>query len=131
LGDTPSRLYLSNVTNLAFHDLTPENHHVPPGANLLLGLGQKFIPTPRRTTGSKELNEHLFRFRRDLYRAVFWGEDSEEELSSQGTIYRGVNATSYKCDKLVSHFKILTIGAVKPAESLTYACCRLPTATLQ
>jgi len=79
LGDTPSMLHLSNVTNLAFHDLTPENHHVPPGANLLLGLGQKFIPTPRRTTGSKELNEHLFRFRRDLYRAVFWGEDSEEE----------------------------------------------------
>jgi hypothetical protein len=79
LGDTPSMLHLSNVTNLAFHDLTPENHHVPPGANLLLGLGQKFIPTLRRTTGSKELNEHLFRFRRDLYRAVFWGEDSEEE----------------------------------------------------
>jgi hypothetical protein len=23
------------------------------------------------------MNEHLFRFRRDLYRAVFWGEDSD------------------------------------------------------
>ena len=40
LGNTPVALYLSDVTNLAFHDLTPENHHVPPGANLLLGLGQ-------------------------------------------------------------------------------------------
>lgn len=71
-------LYLSDVTNLAFHDLT-DDKSVPHSAQLLLGLGQKFIPTPKYSTSAKDMNEHLFRFRRDLYRAVFWGEDDDSE----------------------------------------------------
>ncbi len=75
-------MYLSNVTNLAFHDLT--NGKVQPGANVLcsaLAINHKFVPTPRFTftMTAKDVNENLFRFRRDLYRATFWGEDSDEE----------------------------------------------------
>lgn len=77
LGNTPVALYLSDVTNLAFHDLT-DDKSVPPSARLLLGLGQKFIPAPKYSSSCKDMNEHLFRFRRDLYRAVFWGEDSDK-----------------------------------------------------
>ena len=76
LGETHSQLVLSKLTNLAFHDLT--DGKVPAGSNILLGLGQKFIPTPRFTTGIKEMNENLFRFRRDLYRATFWGDEEEK-----------------------------------------------------
>ena len=65
LGSTPLRFYLSDVSNLAFHDLTEDNS-VPSGAALLLGLGQKFIPIPKSTTGCKDLIEYLFRLRRDL-----------------------------------------------------------------
>lgn len=80
----PLRQYTSKITNLAFHDLTEDNS-VPAGANLLLGLGSKFIPSPPKTTGIKDLKPFLFRFKRDLYRAAFYGdtEDDEDDFTTR------------------------------------------------
>ena len=56
LANTPTWYYFSRSSHLAFHDFTQQKQ---PAKNLhyLLGLGLKFIPTPRRTNTWNKLKE--------------------------------------------------------------------------
>lgn len=62
---------------MAFHDLTP-NQSAPPDAKTLLGLGPKFVCTPKTTTGS--LAKNFERFERDFFiKVIYAGEDESPE----------------------------------------------------
>jgi hypothetical protein len=77
LGATPPINYFPRVTNLAFHDLTTGNI-LPPMANTLLGLGLKFIPTPKSNTSPDEQTTTLERFERDLSLKVFFAGNTDD-----------------------------------------------------
>jgi hypothetical protein len=63
-------------SNMAFHDLTPSKC-APADAKTLLGLGSKFIVTPKFTTGA--ITPSNYRLERDLQLRVYFagGDDSE------------------------------------------------------
>ena len=71
LGSTPPNAYFHPVSNLAFHDLTTGDI-LPPMANTLLGLGLKFIPTPKINTSPDEQSTTLNRFERDFSLKIFF-----------------------------------------------------------
>ena len=62
--------YFTKVKNLTFHDLTTGNI-LPKSSNLLLGLGLKFIPTPKSTTPD-DIDKTLSRFERDIGLKVYF-----------------------------------------------------------
>jgi len=64
LGSMTATEYFPKVKNLTFHDLTTGNI-LPKSSNLLLGLGLKFIPTPKGTTPD-DIDKTLSRFERDI-----------------------------------------------------------------
>lgn len=68
--------YLNRPTHAAFHDLTTVRKP-PPNLRSLLGLGLKFIPTPRTTNSYRHIQQSTFeRFRRALHLKVhFAGSD--------------------------------------------------------
>jgi hypothetical protein len=84
LGNTPPNDYFS-ISNLAFHDLTTGNI-LPQSANTLLGLGLKYIPTPRINTSPDEQDKSLSRFERDFSLKVFFAGDTEESSSVNTTL---------------------------------------------
>ena len=60
-------------SNMAFHDLTPDQS-APPNAQALLGLGSKFVCTPSKTTG--DLSKTFRRFECDFFiKVIFAGDD--------------------------------------------------------
>jgi hypothetical protein len=61
LGKMQQSDYSTTVNNLTFHNLTTGNI-LPTSASLLLGLGLKFIPTPRHNITQKDLDITLSRF---------------------------------------------------------------------
>ena len=75
---------------MAFHDLTPDKS-APPNCKQLFGLGSKFIPTPSKTTGKRDLEKAFSRFDRDFrLRVHFAGEDSDpsgEEAPHKSKLY--------------------------------------------
>ena len=75
--------YFTQVKNLTFHDLTADNI-LPKSSNLLLGLGLKFIPTPKGTTPD-DLDITLSRFEQDIGLKTFFSgatkDDSYDPLS--------------------------------------------------
>ena len=77
LGNTNPKSYFPHVENLAFHDLTTGGI-LPPMANTLLGLGLKFIPTPKLNTSPDEQITTLERFERDLSLKVFFAGDTDD-----------------------------------------------------
>ena len=74
LGNTHPSLYFPPLTNMTFHDLTT-NHKLPPTAHHLLGLGLKFIPTPKLNTTPDALDATISRFERDLNLQVYFAGD--------------------------------------------------------
>jgi hypothetical protein len=84
LGYTPPNDYFS-ISNLAFHDLTTGNI-LPQSANTLLGLGLKYIPTPKINTSPDEQDKSLSRFERDFSLKVFFAGDTEESSSVNTTL---------------------------------------------
>lgn len=80
LGNTPIDEYFPTVTNLAFHDLTSQGT-LPPSANSLLGLGLKYIPTPKITITQDDMDKTLSRFERDIGLTTFFA-GSEDDTSS-------------------------------------------------
>ena len=79
--------YFAKPTNLAFHDMTTT---IKPPRNLraLLGLGMKFIPTPRLSHSKAYLSQTdtatLPTFYRDLQLRIFFaGEENEDEESNE------------------------------------------------
>ena len=77
LGNTSPSTYFPHVENLAFHDLTTGGI-LPPMANILLGLGLKFIPTPKLNTSPDEQITTLERFERDFSLKVFFAGDTDD-----------------------------------------------------
>ena len=67
-------------SNMAFHDLTPSKS-APQSARALLGLGSKFICTPKFTTGSIESN--FLRLERDMHLRVFFACGNELDASPE------------------------------------------------
>jgi hypothetical protein len=77
LGNTHPNDYFHPVSNLAFHDLTTGGI-LPPMANTLLGLGLKFIPTPKTNTSLDEQATTLDRFERDFSLKVFFAGNTDD-----------------------------------------------------
>ena len=77
LSATPPINYFPPVSNLAFHDLTTGGI-LPPMANTLLGLGLKFIPTPKLNTSPDKQINTLERFERDFSLKVFFARDTDD-----------------------------------------------------
>ena len=77
LGATPPINYFPLVTNLAFHDLTTGNI-LPPMANTLLGLGLKFIPTPKSNTSPDEQTTTLEQFDGDFSLKIYFAGDTDD-----------------------------------------------------
>lgn len=68
-------------SNLAFHDLTPDKA-APSHARLLLGMGPKFIKTPKFTTGC--ILSNLCRHERDFHLKVYFaGSDLDRDKLSK------------------------------------------------
>ena len=59
LATAPTWYYFSRPSNLAFHDLT-KRHKPPKNLRSLLGLGQKFIPTPSLTNSWSRLRKSSY-----------------------------------------------------------------------
>jgi hypothetical protein len=78
LGNTHVSDYIPNIKKLAFHDLT-SSHKLPACANQLLGLGLKFIPTPKTNTSQDMINKITERFERDLNLRIFFSDDNTND----------------------------------------------------
>jgi hypothetical protein len=74
----PGAPILPTPSNLAFHDLT-DGQIAPKAAKSLLGLGSKFIVTPRKTTGSLEATSD--RFQRDFFIKIIFAGGDEPDLA--------------------------------------------------
>jgi hypothetical protein len=81
LGNISPSTYFPPVSNLAFHNLTTGDI-LPPMANTLLGLGLKFIPTPKINTSPDEQTTTLKRFERDFSLKVFFAGDTDNSPTS-------------------------------------------------
>ncbi len=73
--------YFTPVKNLTFHDLTTGNI-LPASSNSLLGLGLKFIPTPKYNITNKILDVSLSRFERDIGLKVFFSGDPTDSYDT-------------------------------------------------
>ena len=83
LGDTPPGYYFNSPSNLAFHDLT-EGKVLPPTTHIVMGLSNKFIPTPPTTTERVVAIKAFERLDRDLSLKVFFaGSDILEPSKSK------------------------------------------------
>ena len=80
LGDTPPGYYFNSPSNLAFHDLT-EGRVLPPTTHIVMGLSNKFIPTPPLTTERVVAIEAFERLDRDLSLKVHFAGDAISYLS--------------------------------------------------
>ena len=85
-----SWFYFDRPTNMAFHDVTNKEINPPKNLRSLLGLGLKFIPTPKYTTskttilgeGEGTINDKapLRKFKNDLHIKIhFAGESPDNE----------------------------------------------------
>eukprot|EP00956_Cyclotella_meneghiniana_P000182 scaffold247_cov39-Cyclotella_meneghiniana.AAC.3 len=76
-------------SNMAFHDLTSDKS-APKNCKELFGLGSKFIPTPKKTTGKTLLCQTHSRFDRDFRLKVHFAGDcspSDEEADHKSKLY--------------------------------------------
>ncbi len=80
LGNTHPATYLPPVSKLAFHNLT-STHKLPPTAHHILGLGLKFIPTPKLNITSDILEVSTSRFKRDFNRHIFFAGDTPTQYN--------------------------------------------------
>ena len=77
LAKMPTWHYFNRPTNLSFHDLTLEDTEKPPNLQSLLGLGLKFIPTPRTTAKWSKLEKMtVSRLNRDAQLKCYFAGDS-------------------------------------------------------
>jgi hypothetical protein len=81
LGDMSPGCYLLKAANTAFHDLTKWKS-LPPAASSLLGLGLKFIPTPRYSFSHSKVEPSLARIECDIgLKTFFAGQDDSSTPS--------------------------------------------------
>jgi len=82
LGNTHTDTYFPTVKNLTFHNLTSKNI-LPPTANSVLGLGLKYIPTPRQNITQDDIDKTLSRFERDIGLSIFFaGADDDDSFNA-------------------------------------------------
>jgi hypothetical protein len=67
-------------SNMAYHDLTSDQS-APPDAKSLLGLGSKFIPKPKLTTG--DILPSFDRLERDFHIKVHFAGDIDERFATR------------------------------------------------
>ena len=91
LGDTPPGYYFNSPLDLAFRDLTI-GKALPPAAHTVMGLSNKFIPTPSTTTERVTAIEAFERLDRDVSLKVYFAGDTLLE-SSKTKLY--VNSTFF------------------------------------
>ena len=70
--------YCGTPTNLTFHNLTT-NKTLPTDVHHLLGLGLKYIPTPKLNITESQLDTSLARFDRDFGLKVFFAGDEDDD----------------------------------------------------
>ena len=70
--------YCGTTTNLTFHNLTT-NKTLPRDIHHLLGLGLKYIPTPKLNITESQLDISLARFDRDFGLKVFFAGDEDDD----------------------------------------------------
>ena len=79
--------YHNRPTHLAFHDLTTEAKLVP-NLRSLLGLGLKFIPTPRYANNFKRMYTNSFeRLRRSLHLKFHFAGAANDDTDYNPRIY--------------------------------------------
>ena len=66
----PSWHYFSRPSNVAMHDLTKHGTDIPKSLTTIIGLGLKFIPTPR--TPNRNPTASFARFQKDFLTKVFF-----------------------------------------------------------
>ena len=78
LGDYPLAEYFNSPSTLAFHDLTPGGT-IPRAARKVVGLGNKFVPTPTAATSKKTAMESYEELEKNFgWKVIFAGEDEFE-----------------------------------------------------
>jgi hypothetical protein len=87
LGNTHPADYFAQANKLAFHDLT-QNNELPTAANQLLGLGLKYIPTPKINITKDDIDRSLTRFERDMGLRIFFSGDDTDD-SYDPSVLRG------------------------------------------
>ena len=107
MGTMNPLVYFKPVRKLAFHNLT-STQQLPPAADQLLGLGLKFIPTPRINTTSPNVERSLARFERDMgLRVFFVGDDPSETYEPnqlRGTSIWRAPLPPQEIDSRIQHF---------------------------
>jgi len=73
LSNMKTNEYCGTPTNLTFHNLTT-NNTLPPATHHLLGLGLKYVPTPRLNIIYSQLDTSFARFDRDIGLKTFFAE---------------------------------------------------------
>ena len=66
----PTWHYFTRPSNMAMHDLTTKDTPIPKSLTTIIGLGLKFIPTPRRP--NRKPTSSFDRFRKDFNTKVFF-----------------------------------------------------------
>ena len=98
-------------SNMAFHDLTPDKS-APHNCKQLFGLGSKFIPTPTRTTGKKDLSKTFDRFDRDFRLRVYFAgkdrDDSDDENDYKSKLY--VKSEWTPSDKMIPSWVLTRVN---------------------
>lgn len=75
----PTWYYFTRPSHLAFHDFT-KTKKPPKNLRSLLGLGLKFIPTPRYTNKWSRLQlTTMDRFRRSMYLRFYFATDNDDD----------------------------------------------------
>lgn len=93
LGDMTLACYQNQVDNLKFHDLTDGNI-LPASAASVIGLGLKFIPTPKFSPSSKDVTLASDRLERDLsLRIHFAGDDGPSSFDPSSSSKCRLNST--------------------------------------
>ena len=78
--------YFAKVNNLTFHNLTTGNI-LPASANLLFGLGLKFIPMQKHNITQMDLDTTLLRFNQDIgLKTYFSGAPMDSYIPSSNSL---------------------------------------------
>jgi hypothetical protein len=84
LSTMPSWYYFNKPHNTAFHDLTT-TINTPTNLKSFLGLGLKFIPTPRYTTHN--ITDTIKRFTKDIFCKVYFKDNDKPDEEDDGDEY--------------------------------------------
>ena len=85
-----SECYFNTVSNMVFHDLT-DGSSLPAAASQLLGLGLKFIPTPKYTSTRDDFEASFDRLSRSIGLKAYFAAESDNDWN-QSTSKLRVNS---------------------------------------